>query len=394
MVEMNGPERDRPIRVLRLIARMNVGGPALQVVAMARLIDPTQIEQHVLSGSVAAGEEDYLDLRAPDVKVTKVPGLGRSVRGIGDLKAFVFVVREIRRFRPDIVHTHTAKAGVLGRIAAFALRVPVTVHTFHGHILHGYFSPRITKAVVLVEKLLAMRTTQLISVGERVRDELLAAGIGDPAKFEVVAPGVVDPVPPPRDAARKRFGIPGDRTAIFFVGRLARIKRAERFVELAAHTVDSIPNAVFVIVGDGPERAELERQAAPLGDRVLFAGWSGDMSSVYAAADLIVLTSDNEGMPVALIEAAMQGVPAVTTDVGSVRQVVLDGTSGTIVPVGDGGALAEAVVRLTHDKDLLRAYGLAARQHAVSKFSEQRLADDIAGIYQRLFNQRNRRGTS
>lgn len=378
-------EGERPIRVLRLIARMNVGGPALQVVAMSRLINTNEVEQLVLCGSVAEGEEDYVDLRAPDVKVTKVPGLGRSVRGLGDLKAFLFVVKEIRRFRPDIVHTHTAKAGVLGRVAAIVTRVPVKVHTFHGHLLHGYFSPNITRVVVTVERLLAKRTTQLIAVGERVRDDLLAAGIGRPEQFMIVAPGVVDPVPPDRKIARSTFDLSDDSVAIFFVGRLTKIKRAERFVALAADTVEALPNATFVIVGDGPDRSELEKLAAPLGERLRFAGWSADMPSVYAAADLMVLTSDNEGMPVALIEAAMQGVPAVSTDVGSVRQVVCDGTSGTLVGVNDAKGLVDAVVSLASNSAKRAVFGQAARAHAKAKFSEQRLADDISTIYKSLY---------
>jgi hypothetical protein len=167
-----------PVRVLRLIARMNVGGPALQVVALQRGLDPERFESRLLIGEPGEGEADYLQLRAPDVEATLVPGLGRSIRAAGDARALAAVIGEIRRFRPDIVHTHTAKAGVLGRIAAGVTRVPHVVHTFHGHLLHGYFGAAGRRAVVTTERVLARRTDVLAAVGAQVRDDLLAAGIG------------------------------------------------------------------------------------------------------------------------------------------------------------------------------------------------------------------------
>ncbi len=182
------------IRVLRVIARMNVGGPALQVTALADGLDPERFEQRLLVGNVGEGEADYLDLRAPHVEATRVRGLGRSPDPTGDARALAALVREMREFRPHIVHTHTAKAGVLGRSAAVLARVPIRVHTFHGHLLHGYFSPRVTSAVTAVERAFADMTTRLVAVGRQVRDELLAAGIGRPDQYVVVPPGVALPV--------------------------------------------------------------------------------------------------------------------------------------------------------------------------------------------------------
>jgi glycosyltransferase involved in cell wall biosynthesis len=359
---------------------MNVGGPALQVVAMARHIDPANVQQLVLSGSVAGDEQDYLSLRAPDIKVTTVPGLGRSVKGMGDLRAFLFVCQEIRRFRPHIVHTHTAKAGVLGRLAAKVLRVPFVIHTFHGHLLNGYFSPRVLSLIVGTERTLAKGTTKIVSVGEQVREDLLHAGIGRRDQYLVVAPGVVEPVDVDPMALRAELSLGPDTVVVVFVGRLTQIKRAERYVELAKSTIEELPDAVFLVVGDGPDRESLETAAASLGSRVRFLGWRGDIASVYAAADIATLTSDNEGMPVALIEASMQGVPSVSTDVGSVRQVVEDSVTGYVV--ADMDALREKFLLLAHDRRMRVEFGVSAQQRARRLFSEKRLAKDIESLYE------------
>ena len=170
---------DGPIRVLRVIARMNVGGPAWQASVLTRCLGEHGIETRLLAGQVGPGEASFLKLREPDLPVTPVAGLGRSVRLLGDLRALGGVVREIRRFRPHVIHTHTAMAGVVGRVAAIITRVPVRVHTFHGHVLHGYFSKPVTHFVRTIEKALARRTTALVAVGERVRDELVAAGTAE-----------------------------------------------------------------------------------------------------------------------------------------------------------------------------------------------------------------------
>ena len=190
------------IRVLRLIDRLNVGGPALQVSVLAAGLDPDRFQQVVLAGEIDPHEGDYVSLRAPGLVVEQVRGLGRSPNPFGDAQAARAIHAAMRRFRPHIVHTHKAKAGVLGRPTAWGSRVPSTVHTFHGHLLHGYFSPAKTKAVVTVERCLARPTTRLVSVGARVRDELLAAGIGRRRQYTVVAPGVrLGPLP---DRARAR----------------------------------------------------------------------------------------------------------------------------------------------------------------------------------------------
>ncbi|HVF21312.1 MAG TPA: glycosyltransferase, partial [Mycobacteriales bacterium] len=313
------------IRVLRVIARMNVGGPALQVAGLVADLDGDRFEHRLLTGSVGPGEEDFISLRAPGLPHTTVAGLGRSVRPGDDALVLARLVKEIREFRPHIVHTHTAKAGVVGRVAAVVGRTPAIVHTFHGHLLHGYFSPAVTRAVVQTERLLARRTTRLVAVGAQVRDDLLAAGIGRPGQYVVVPPGIALPPAPSRAAAREQLGLPADAVVAVLVARLTAVKRPERFVEVARRLADRHPDAIFVVVGEGDLLASLRDSAGP---NVRFLGWRADVETVYAASDVAVLTSDNEGMPVSLIEAALCGVPAVATDVGSVGEVVLDGRTG------------------------------------------------------------------
>jgi glycosyltransferase involved in cell wall biosynthesis len=289
----------------------------------------------------------------------------------------------MRKHRPDIVHTHTAKAGLLGRVAAILARVPVRVHTFHGHVLHGYFSPSVTRVVILLEKLLAKRTTAIVAVGAQVRDELLAAGIGQPEQYLVVAPGVAEGADITKADARVALGLPGEVPVIGFVGRLTQIKRPDRLLEAFALVHQQLPDALLVIAGDGDLYARTQELAAPFGESVRFLGWRSDLHNLYAAADLAVLSSDNEGMPVTLIEASMAGVPCVTTDVGSAREVVLNGVTGRVVSC-DASALAAAMLEVLRDPQLAEQMGAATAQHARQHFSTERLVEDHRQLYRRL----------
>lgn len=375
---MSPPERTR---VLRIIGRLNVGGPAWQVTTLATRLDPERYEQRLLAGHVSPGEMDYVELRDAVVDIHRVDGLGRSVRPLADLRAFWTIVQSIRSFRPHIVHTHTAKAGVLGRLAARLLRVPVIVHTFHGHVLHGYFSPLATKAIVATERLLARWTTQLVAVGGQVRDDLIAAGVGTAQQFTVIAPGVDLPPAPPRGNARRQLDLPDDALVVALVARLTTIKRVDRFLDVARRFRDR-PGLVFVVAGGGELFDELSEQARDL-PSVRFTGWRRDVETVYAASDVVMLTSDNEGMPVSLIEAASAGCPAVTTDVGSAREVVQDGETGFVVDA-DANCLTDALARILDD-DVLRArFGAAAKERADASFRAEQLVEATDRLYQQL----------
>jgi glycosyltransferase involved in cell wall biosynthesis len=371
------------IRVLQVIDRLNVGGPALLVTAVSRGLDPARFDQRLLVGAVGPEEGDYAALRAPDLQTESVVGLGREPHARRDFQALYEISRVVRQFRPHIVHTHKAKAGVLGRAAAWTHRVPATVHTFHGHLLTGYFSPAKTRVVVNVERALARPTTRLVAVGAQVRDELLEAGVGRRSQYVVVPPGTNFPSVPTRDDARRRLSLPLDASVVTFVGRLTGVKRPGRFVDAAIRLAATRPAVHFLVAGEGELLDSLREQARPLGDRIRFLGWCSDVEQVYAASDVVMLTSDNEGMPVSLIEAAAVGIPAVTTRVGSAPEVVLDGVTG-LVTAADTAELADAAGRLLDDDQLRQRLGDAARLRASEKFGAARLVDDMARLYEQV----------
>lgn len=372
-----------PIRILRVIARMNVGGPALQVSGLQRQLDPTEFDSRLVVGTLDVGEADYLQLRAPDVAVTRLPGLGRSIRPTDDIRALGQLVTEIRRFRPAILHTHTAKAGMLGRVAATFCRVPYTVHTFHGHVLEGYFSPRVSRGVARVEGVLARRTTRLVAVGSQVREDLLSAGVGSRSQFLVVPPGVSLPGAPSRNDARSRLGLPAEGFVVGFTARLTAVKRPDRMVEVVRRVLAHRRDVTFVVAGEGPDLGFMRAAAEEIGGRLRLLGWRSDVEAVHAACDVALLTSDNEGMPVSLIEAGLCGTPAVASDVGSVREVVIDGVTGRVVRA-DAEALSDALLQLLGDPQRLRAMGAAAESHTSANFSLDRLVADMENLYRTL----------
>ncbi|MFF4425783.1 glycosyltransferase [Streptomyces sp. NPDC001549] len=367
------------IRVMRVIARMNVGGPALQVSTLMRGLDSELFDHRLFAGFVGPDEADYVEQRAPHVQVCPVPTLGRAVRPTDDLRALSALTAAMRRFRPHIVHTHTAKAGALGRMAAVLARVPVRVHTFHGHLLQGYFSPAKTRLVVQAERSLATVTDRLVAVGRSVRDDLLAAGIGRPGQYAVVPPGTTPAAAPGRSEARKQLGLPEDSLVVAYVGRVTRIKRPDRFLSVAREVRHAFPAARFLVCGDGDLHSDLEA-AGDLRDSLHLLGWRADVETVYAASDMVLLTSDNEGMPVSLIEAGLAGVPAVATNVGSVAEVVQDGRTGLLAR-RDADELTRHTVRLLGDDSLRRRMGEEARAWTARQFGAERLVQDTHDLY-------------
>lgn len=360
---------------------MNVGGPALQVDSLHRGLPTHRFQARLLTGDVDIGERSFVQLRAKDLMAKHVVGLGRPVNATGDARALATLVAEIRRFRPHIVQTHTAKAGLLGRTAAVMCGVPALVHSFHGHLLHGYFSAQVTRAVIAAERTLARITTRLMAVGQQVRDELLSAGIGRPEQYLVVPPGVELPTPPPPAAARVLLGLRSDVPVVAYVARLTSVKRPDRFVDVARRVASQRPDTVFIVAGEGELLEETRALAAPLGNQIRFLGWRSDVETIYAAADVALLTSDNEGMPVSLIEAAMVGCPAVTTGVGSAGEVVLDGVTG-FVTQSSASALADATCRIITDPLLRERLAAASVGHAVAHYGRDRLIDDVAALYE------------
>ena len=374
---------DNRLRVLRIIARMNVGGPAVQVLGLLRGLDPDRYDQRLYTGNVEDHEADHLQLCAPGLPAHRVAALGRRLRPLDDLRALAGLVAAMRDFRPHIVHTHSAKAGALGRLAAAITGVPVRVHTFHGHLLHGYFPRPATRLLILVERRLAARTDRLVAVGAQVRDDLIGAGIGRPGQFVVIAPGTTLPGPPDRATARDRLGLPPDRPVVVCVGRITTIKRPDRLVAVARAVREQVPEVVFAVYGEGDRMGELRAAARELPDTLRLSGWRTDVETIYAAADLALLTSDNEGMPMSLVEAGLAGVAAVATRVGSVAEVVQDGRTGVLAST-EVADLARSTVRLLRDPARRQALGNAARVYCAEQFAGERLVADVDRLYTEL----------
>jgi len=378
-----GRDISQPIRVLRVIARMNVGGPAWQVSVLTRGLENGEFTSQLVCGEISEGEADFLALRDPELPVTRVRTLGRSLNAFDDVRAFWQLLSIMRKTKPQIVHTHTAKAGVLGRIAAILTRVPVRVHTFHGHVLHGYFSPLVTRVFIQIERVLSRFTHGIVSVGSQVRDDLLAVGIGTPEKYTVIAPGVARGEIVSKDFARKSLGVDPEAQVALFIGRLTQIKRPDRLLEAFDLVLKEVPSAVLLMAGEGELFESTKAMGEHFGESVRFLGWRSDLATLFAASDVAVLSSDNEGMPVTLIEASMAGVPCVTTDVGSAREVVLDKETGFVVSA-DSDALARALVTLFTNEKLCQEMGVAATKHTMANFSSNRLVQDHVNLYRKL----------
>ncbi|MDH4065317.1 MAG: glycosyltransferase family 4 protein [Acidobacteriota bacterium] len=379
------------IRILRIIARLNVGGPAIHATLLTERLDPSRYESRLVAGSVEPEEGDYLELHGHALTdLINVPDLGREIRGLSDLRTLWTLIRLIRDFRPHVVHTHTAKAGAVGRLAALICRVPVVVHTFHGHVLRGYFSPVKTRVFMEIERRLGRSSSALIAVSPKVREELLELGIGRPDDFHVVPLGLdlakFRDFTLSRPAARAQLGLPDNAFVTSIVARLVPIKAHEVFLEAARRLLAVRPDAVFLIVGDGERREELEAMAASLGlgESVRFLGWRADLQILYRASDAVALTSRNEGSPVALIEAMAAGCPVVSTRVGGVPDVVTDQESGLLAEMDDPAALAEALGRVASNRALGLALGETGRERVLARYGADRLLDDVDALYVRL----------
>jgi glycosyltransferase involved in cell wall biosynthesis len=373
-------------RLLRVITRLNVGGPARQVVQLNHALQDRGFDCRLVTGTEGPAEgriDPGLD------RVAVVPEMRREISPARDLAAARAIDHFLRAWRPEIVHTHLAKAGALGRLVAHRRRVPVTLHTFHGHVLEGYFAAPVARAFLAVERRLARRTTALDAVANPNPAHVGARDIGREEQWHVVPVGLeLEPLlarPPSRAAARRVLGLTSRGPVVGIVGRVVPIKDHGTFIEAAARVVRDRPDVVFVVAGDGDDRATLETRARDLlGDRVRFLGWVDDLANLYAALDVVVLTSRNEGTPVSLIEAGTVGRAVVATRVGGVPEVVADGETGILVPPADAAATANAIVRLLDEPALAKAMGAAARSSVPARFAAERLADDLAGLYERL----------
>ncbi len=398
--------------MLRVIDRLNVGGPAKHVVWLTAGLEARGYETTLVTGNIAAGEGD-MGYFAAERGVTPIvlSGMSREL-GLGDVRTIFALVRILCRLRPDVVHTHKAKAGAVGRAAAFLYRWSTAsalrlrprrcrvVHTYHGHVFRGYFGSAKTALIVAIERALARITDRIVVLSEQQRREIHEDfRIGRAEQFDVVPLGI-DTDPEARSAAvlRAELGLHPTAPIVAIVGRLTEVKNHALFLEAAARVLRGSATACrearFVVVGDGHLRSALESRAADLGiaDHVTFTGFRRDAPASYPAFDVVALTSVNEGTPVTLLEAMSASRAVVATEVGGIVDIlgarlgVRDGVSlwerGATVPSGDAEAFARALATLLGDRPLREEMGRRGAEAVLHERSTERLFDRMAAVYE------------
>lgn len=387
------------VRVARIITRLNIGGPSIQATRLTSALERDGYTTRLFHGRLGDGEGDMSYLLPEGANAVFLPTLCRPLSPLDDLRTLWRLYRELRQWQPAIVHTHMAKAGLLGRLAAAAYnltrgRAPRArvVHTYHGHVLDGYFSPFMTKVFIGLERQLARVSDAIIAISPAIRADLLHTyRIGTEAQYRIVPLGfdlapfaAVDAAA--RSAARHSLDLPDGVPVVSTVGRLTAIKQHHLFLDVVRRLAESHPAIVALIAGDGELRAELEAAARQMGiaGNVRFLGWRRDLATIYAATDVLLLTSRNEGTPVALIEAMASGVPGVSTDVGGVKDVIDSAEVGLLAPYDDGAGLAAAAHGLLADANRRAAMGARARDRVVARYGVERLIADIAAVYRGL----------
>ncbi|MBI2943631.1 MAG: glycosyltransferase family 4 protein [Candidatus Wallbacteria bacterium] len=389
------PGSTQEIVVARVIARLNIGGPAVHVGLVCQGLDRLGYRNHLLTGRVEPNEGD-MEQACTDRGVLPeyIDTLGRSLRATDDLRALAALIARFRQIRPAIVHTHTSKAGTLGRLAALACRVPVVVHTFHGHVFEGYFGRAGNALVRLAERSLARITSRIVVLGERQRDDLARFGVASGPKVVIVPNGLdleplVDCRATRRHELREELGIPGSAPVAGIIGRLTAVKAHEQFLQMAALLRRRCPEAHFLVVGDGERRQELEAlsRELSLAGRVHFTGWRRDLASVYGSLDVLVLTSRNEGSPVVLKEGMAAGVPCVSFAVGGVPDLLREGVTGFLVAPGDVDRLANRVLECLLRPDALGPICDVARREVLAGHGAARMISRLDFLYRELLSE-------
>lgn len=388
-MKKTGSDRDR-IKVLRIKTRLTIGGPDTHVLLLNTGLDKEKFASYLVTGTVSKGEYDATHIaKELGVKPVVIPELKRNIMFRDDIIAFIKLFNIIRRIKPDIVHTHTAKAGTLGRLAAIINRVPIRLHTFHGHVFHSYFNRLSTGIYIMIEKILARFTHKIIVISKSQLEDVAEKYKIAPEKKCSIIPLGLDLSPflslVGKKDLREELFIDQEMLIVGMVGRLVDVKNHRMFLEAVSGICRTNPDvkAKFMIVGDGPLRKDLEGYVAELNisDRVIFTGWRRDLASVYNTLDIACLTSLNEGTPISLIEAMASGKAVLSTDVGGVRDVVTQGETGLLVSSGDIQGFSSSLVRLLSDRYLRDEMGKRGRSAVSEKFSKERLVRDIERLY-------------
>lgn len=381
---------DRPLRVLHVITRMIVGGAQENTMLSCALADPARFRSELLTGTQTGPEgELHTESRARGVQLEFEPNLVREIAPERDLLAIWRLWRRMRRARYDVVHTHSSKAGIVGRIAARLAGVPVIVHTIHGWGFNGEQPKHVSQFYIWLERLCARHCGALVVVGLAYRDEGLALGIGQPEQYLLIRSGIeveaYRDVVIQRSAARRRIGVPEDAFVVGNVGRLSPPKCPELMVAAFDRLARQHADARLVMVGDGWQRAELEAEIRRRGlaERVHLLGLRRDVPELLRAFDVFILSSSREGLPRTVVQAMAAGLPVVCTRAGAVADAVVDGESGWIVEVGDAEGIGERLIRLAGDRDLARRMGERGRAR-VEEFSARRMVQQLTTLYEQL----------
>jgi glycosyltransferase involved in cell wall biosynthesis len=375
-----------PPRILHIITRLTLGGSSEASISQIEALEGAGYRCTLAVGFHESDADVLAQARERGCRLVDIPTLGREAEPGRDLRALWALVRLMRDERPVLVHTHTSKAGFVGRLAARIARVPAVLHQPHGHILYGYYGPWRTRAYVALERLAAGWTDRLVTLTDRGADEHLAHGIGRPGQFATVPSGVpVDrlrAMAPARADARARLGLPAAAFVIVGLGRLVPIKGYDLLLDALPSVVAALPATRLLLVGGGPLRPVLEAQAARLGltERMTITGMTRDVVTALAAADVLVAPSRNEGMGRAIVEAMALGVPPVGTTVGGIPSVIVDGECGRLVPPEDPGTLARVLVELGQAPGVRASLGEAARRRA-ALFSAEEATRRLLALY-------------
>jgi len=366
-------------RVVSIISRMNVGGPAVLLGELIPALPPESIEHILITGRCEASEIDYIDLHPVQSEVIYIDQVGRSVLLVNDFVAFLKLVKILWSLKPDVIHTHTSKAGVLGRLAG-KLVSPRSkiIHTFHGHLLYGYFSPSKTKIIILLEKYLAAISDLLITVTHQVQQDLLNAKIGVNNKWLLIRPGVSKPKVIQKELAKRNYGIPVNRPMIAWIGRFTSIKDPLGAI-CAFQELSKTFDATLVMAGDGELFSDCSKYIDKHNLDVKLLGWIADVNELLSASDLLLMTSLNEGMPVVIVEAAMHKVPTISTNVGGVNEFIKDVETGFMMPLHSN--YSEFLAKAITNPELTKSVGLGAYNLATQNFSKANFVQQHVDVY-------------
>jgi glycosyltransferase involved in cell wall biosynthesis len=371
-MQSNSTVKSSQITVLHVIARLNVGGTARYLTQLAEHVPNHNIKIVISSGYVQG--EEVEDPSASRFKIIRIPSLGRAINPLADYKAYKELKKVVAELKPDLIHTHTFKAGLIGRIRDFG--VPV-VHTFHGHLFTDpEFKGAKGTVIKLIEKYLAPRAHSLVTVGVSVAEDLIKKGIGVRSQYRSIAPGVLPLDVTKRSKAFKNVNLNDDgKFVVGWIARMTGVKNPKRAIEIA----EKLPNVRFVMAGGGDL---LDSVASAAGNNVSVVGWQ-DARDIFGICDLVLSTSENEGMPVALIEAQLAGLPVVATDVGAVSEVIQTGVTGLVVPT-DNAALLQAVTEIINSSDKGKAMGKAGAIRAHKLFSIEQMVAAHVDLYRSI----------